>query len=613
MPALLGQARLQLDRLTSVARAMKTNFFWDPDSTQNIAADLQAWACERPGDPFLRFEGRSWSVGSFDAEVNRHARAWQALGIGRGCVVALLLENRPAFLFHFYALVKLGAVASLINPALTGPALRHALDSCGPAAILVGDAQLEGLEALREGGGGGDTASDASDASGFPVSDARVLIDVELQPGETIRGEHPRWASWNPLVAGRSPLPLAAVDELRLSALAAYVYTSGTTGLPKPAVVKHHRLRRAGDVFGGLAQMTGEDCLYLSLPLYHANASVIGVPGAIAHRSRLVLTRRFSARRFWSECRDEGASVCLYIGELCRYLHNQPPGPQDRDHQVRVFVGNGLREDIWADFRARFGVERIVEFYAATEGNAETANLLNFNGTVGPLLFWKMALVRWDEATGAVHRDARGRCERAGFGEPGLLIGRIDARNPYAGYTDERASSSKVLRDVFTRGDAWFNTGDLLRVDHLLHLHFVDRLGDTFRWKGENVSTQEVAEALNAAPGVRESNVYGVEIPGSEGRAGMAALVVDHGFSPAAFYAHVVEELPDYAQPRFLRLVERMGTTGTFKHEKMGLRDAGWDPAAIADELLIRDVEGRSYVALTPARREAVLSGGWKI
>ncbi|HLT37482.1 MAG TPA: long-chain-acyl-CoA synthetase, partial [Enhygromyxa sp.] len=589
--------RQTFSRARAIARGLQTNFFWDPESHENIPLALQRWAGERPGDPFLLFEGRRWTVGAFDAEVNRHARAWRDLGVERGQVVALILENRPAFLMHFYGLGKLGAIASLINPALSGDALRHALRVCEPVAILVGDGQLSHLRELA--------------SEDLPVARERVFIDYELAEPEP-EPDQP-FASWNQRVSGVLPLAIHDAELQALNEVVAYVYTSGTTGLPKPAVVKHHRLRRAGDVFCGLARMTRDDCLYCCLPLYHMSAIGIGVPMAIASRGRLALARKFSASRFWSECRDLEATVCLYIGELCRYLLHQPPGPADRDHTVRCFVGNGLRPDIWEQFCERFGIERVGEFYGATEGNAETANFLNRTGTVGPLLPWKMKLARWDTQRDQLIRGPDGLAIVAGPGEPGVLLGKIDDRNPYVGYTDARASRSKVLTDVFEKGDAWFNTGDLLSRDRLWHLHFVDRLGDTFRWKGENVSTQEVAEILNKAPGVRESNVYGVEVPGTDGRAGMAAIVVEPGFSPERFYQYVDAELPSYAVPRFLRLVESVSTTGTFKHKKVELRDEGWDPKVVGDPLLLRDPSEKSYVELTAERAAAVRAGEWPV
>ncbi|KIG17828.1 Acetoacetyl-CoA synthetase [Enhygromyxa salina] len=593
LSALLGQA---VTRTRAIIKAARTNFFWDPDSHQNIPLELQRWAAERPHDRFLSFEGREWTIAAFDAEVNRHARAWRSLDLRPGQVVALVLENRPAFLFHFYALAKLGVVVSLINPSLSGPALRHALAVCEPAAILVGDTELA---AVRELG-----------LSALPVAPARVFVDVEADVPDL---EHAPFSAWNPRVSGVVPLALAQAELQQLHGVVAYIYTSGTTGLPKPAVVKHHRLRRGGDVFGGIAQMTSSDCVYCCLPLCHASGTAIAVPMAISARARLTLARKFSASRFWSECREAQATVCIYIGELCRYLCNTPPGPDDRAHAVRCFVGNGLRPDIWDGFCERFGIERVSEFYAATEGNAETANILNRSGTVGPMLPWKMALARWDGERGQIWRGADGFGVKVGAGEPGVLLGKIDARNPYAGYTDEAATQRKVLTDLFEPGDAWFDTGDLLSRDRMWHLHFVDRLGDTFRWKGENVSTQEVGQILDMCEGVLEANVYGVEVPHNEGRAGMAAIVVTPAFSPERLFAHVAAELPAYAAPRFLRVVERLSTTGTFKHTKVELRDEAWDLERVSDPLLLRDSAAQTYVPLTPERAQALRDGAWPV
>lgn len=593
---LTTQLRAGLGRVRAIGRGLRTNFFWDANSTDNIAVTLQRWALERPADPFLSFEGRRWTVGAFDAEVNRHARAWRALGLEAGDVVALVLENRPAFLFHFYALAKLGVVASLINPSLHGPAMQHALQVCEPRAILVGDAQLGPLRELG--------------VDALPVAAERVFVDVEGDEASADIGPFP---AWNEHVRGVLPQALAEAELHALHDVAAYIYTSGTTGLPKPAVVKHHRLRRSADVFAGITRLTDDDCVYCCLPLYHASATAIAVPMVLSARARLVLARKFSTSRFWSDCRANEVTVCIYIGELCRYLINAPERGDDRDHQVRCFVGNGLRPDIWTRFCERFGIERVAEFYAATEGNAETANLFNRDGTVGPLLPWKMKLARWDTERGELLRGPDGLGIVAKAGEVGVLLGKIDERNPFAGYTDERASRSKIRTDVFERGDAWFDTGDLLRRDRLWHLHFVDRLGDTFRWKGENVSTQEVAELLNDAPGVRETNVYGVEIPGTEGRCGMAAMVVDAEFSPQQLFEHAESKLPAYAVPRFVRLVESLSTTGTFKHTKVELREQGWDLDRVRDRVLLRDPASRSYVELTPARARAVLDGSWPV
>jgi acyl-CoA synthetase (AMP-forming)/AMP-acid ligase II len=579
-------------RARGLVEAATTAFVWRPRSERTVVRALFEWADARPADRFLWFEGRWWTVGEVAAAVRRHARAHRALGARRGDVVALLMDNRPEYLFHFYGLLSIGAAASLVNPNLRGEPLRRTILAAGARRLVVGAASLPAVAALGSGALG-------------PVE---VFVDVEpgaLRPDAGL-------PSFDALAAAQPDEPLDLPCGQAMEELAAFVFTSGTTGLPKPAVVKHHRFARAAGAFGGVLALGPDDCVYLCLPLYHGNATVIGVPAAIAHRSRVALARRLSVTRFWSDCREAGATTFVYVGELCRYLYAAPAGPDDTAHGVRRAAGNGLRADLWGPFTARFGLARVHEFYAATEGNAETINVLGIPGTCGPLFPWKMALVRWDHERGAPHRGAGGLCERAAPGEPGLLVGKITARNEYAGYSDPAATRRKILRDVFARGDAWFDTGDLLRRDRLYNLSFVDRLGDTFRWKGENVSTQEVAEVLHAVPGVVEANVFGVIVPGHEGRAGMAALVLDGTFTPAAFYRHVADRLPAYAQPRFLRQVGAMDLTGTFRHRKVDAREEGFGER-VTDPLWLRDPAGRTYVPLDPVRRRAVLDGRWPL
>lgn len=502
------------------------------------------------------------------------------------------MDNRPGFVVHQYALMKLGVIASLINPNLRGGVLEHAVSVCGPRAVVVADA-LESAFAEVEP----------------DVLRARPGLEVLIDHEDEVRDEV---RDFGARAVGHVPYDLPDTGRQGLGDVAAYIYTSGTTGLPKPAIVKHHRLFRGGSVIGGILGLGPGDCVYLPLPLYHGNGSIVAVPAAILHRVPLALPRRFSASRFWQDCIDAEATAFIYVGELCRYLLATPKSPLDRAHQVTRAFGNGMRSDLWAPFKERFGVERISEYYAATEGNAETVNLLDRPGSCGPLLPWKMALVRCDPQTGEVLRNARGRCERVRAGEPGLLIGKITPRNEYAGYTSRDATERKVLHDVFARGDAWFDTGDLLKRDRLLHLYFVDRLGDTFRWRGENVSTQEVGEVLHGAAGVAEANVYGVEVQGQEGRAGMAALVIEGEFDPAGLFAHVAEHLPKYAQPRFIRLIEAMDTTGTFKQRKGDLAEQGWSED-IGDPLYVWDGHGATYVPLDSSVRATLEAGDWPL
>jgi acyl-CoA synthetase (AMP-forming)/AMP-acid ligase II len=581
------------DKAFGAVEALRTNFLWDPGSSFTVSKALRSWAAERPDDRFLWFEGREWTVGEFTAEVYRHARAYAELGLRRGEVAALVMDNRPSYLFHLYGLLELGVVAALVNPGLRGNLLARALEACEPRVIVVGDDQ---------------TAAVTEAVAGATLG--RVPLFHDPESGEAYQG----FLDWRHLVAAQPAAALRreASDEQRLSDRAAYIYTSGTTGMPKPAVVKHHRLYRAGSIFGGFSQLGPGDCLYCCLPLHHGNATIIATPMTIVHRCRLALARRFSARRFWGDCRAAGATIFVYVGELCRYLYGAAPDAHDRDHGVDRAIGNGLRPALWEPFHERFGIRKVLEFYAATEGNAETINMFGLPGSCGLLLLWKMALVRYDLDAGAPVRGRDGFCQRVAPGEVGLLVGTIKGKNDYAGYSNPGESRRKVLKDVFRHGDAWFDTGDLLRHDRLLHLYFVDRLGDTYRWRGENVSTQEVAEALAVAPGVAEATVYGVQVPGQEGRAGMAALQVDATFAPAAIFAHASANLPAYAQPRFLRLVEAMAVTASLRHRKVDLKAEGYGPS-VRDPLFVRDPTARTYRPLDAQLRKAVDSGEWPL
>ncbi|MBK8481201.1 MAG: long-chain-acyl-CoA synthetase [Proteobacteria bacterium] len=578
-------------QLRSTAQAIAAQLRWDPDSNQTLALQLEQWARARAADPLLWFEGRRWSVAAVNAAVNQHAHAYHALGLRPGDVVALLFDNRPAYLFHFYALAKLGVVASLLDPQLVGAPLAQAIDACHPQLLVASGAQRAPLEAIRDA---------------VALGSGQILVDDEAGAGAA---QH----AWARVLAERATSDPPQTLARRLGDVMAYVYTSGTTGLPRPAVIKHHRLWRAGMVFGAALRVAPEDCVYNCLPLCHGTAVIIAVPVALTQRCRLALGRRFSARRFWDECHASGATIFSYVGELCRYLAQQPAGPAERDHKVTRVFGNGLRAELWPTLRQRFGVRQVLEFYASTEGNAETLNLLNTPGSCGVLVPGRMALARYDLERDALVRDAKGFAVAAAPEEPALLLGAISTQHGFDGYVDPTATEQRVLTDVFARGDRWFDSGDLLRRDRLHRLYFVDRLGDSFRWQGHNVSAQQVEEVLLQAPGVKQCAVYGVAVPGAEGRAGMAALVSDAGFHGESCYEYLSRALPPSAQPRFLRLVAQLPLTGSLKPRKRELRERSFDPARLGEgeSLYARDAAQQSYVPLTAELWAEINRGSW--
>jgi acyl-CoA synthetase (AMP-forming)/AMP-acid ligase II len=553
-----------------------------------IAQVFELQARGKHGDrTFLLYEERRYSYREANACINRVAHAYAGLGLRAGDVVALMLDNRPEFLWHFLAAGKLGVTASLLNTHHSGAPLLHSLRICAPKLVIVGSEHALPFGEVRG-----------------ELGDLRAYED--LDPEHPSAGQLPAFSS---LLVSASEADPPQTRERRRHELAAYIYTSGTTGLPKAAKMSAGRIRRVAQGFATMAwDFHPNDVLYDCLPLYHTSGLLGGASAVICNGATLALARRFSASRFWDDVRRHDATAIVYIGELCRYLVVQPPRADDRKHRVRIAVGNGLRADIWREFQERFGIARIAEFYGATEGNVATLNRDNTVGSVGRLV-WGGALARWDEARGDFERGADGFLMRCQAGETGVLLGRIAATTQFDGYQDASETERKIIRNAFKRGDAWFNTGDLLRIDDKRRLYFVDRLGDTFRWKGENVSTFEVQEQLARWPLAVEANVYGVSVPGAEGRAGMAALVVRGTFDASSFKAHVDASLPSYARPLFVRVLPALETTSTFKLKKAELRASGFDPHLVADPLYVLHAGAETYEALTPELFAALAAG----
>ncbi|MEN8159957.1 MAG: long-chain-acyl-CoA synthetase [Myxococcota bacterium] len=563
-----------------------------PGAPWSPARLLEERARELGGRPALLFEDRRYSWAEVDREVDRAAEAFRRMGVREGDVVALLMDNRPEFLFAATALNRIRAGGALINTNITGGALAHAIRIAEPVAVLVGSEHREKLAPVLP--------------ELTALSEKQVFVQAD--GSEVPTGAFP---SFDELLRATSPGVTGDRPEPRSDDRFGYIYTSGTTGLPKAALITNRRMMVPGVVVGrGVFELTPDDVVYITTPLYHTVGIVVGWGGALTSGATMALRRKFSASRFWDDVRRFDATVFVYIGELCRYLLNQPASPDDRDHRLRIAGGNGLRPDIWEAFQSRFRIPLIREYYGATEGASMTINFTGKAGMVGRLMPGNH-VIRCDVETGEPWRDAAGRCQALGPGGTGLLVSRITRAIPFDGYADRDATKKKVLEDVFKPGDRYFNTGDLLTLHEDGWLSFADRVGDTFRWKGENVSTNEVAEILNGAPGVLETNVYGVTVPGSDGRAGMASVNHDESFSIDAFAAYVARELPGYMRPYFVRLQHEMRITVTFKHQKVDYRREGYDPARVSDPLYFLD--GERYVPLDAERFARIQDGSLKL
>jgi acyl-CoA synthetase (AMP-forming)/AMP-acid ligase II len=544
----------------------------------SAATLLERNAREHGHFPALLFEDERYTWAEVNQHTNRWARLLLAEGVVRGDVVALVMDNRPDFVFALLGASKLKAVVACVNTNLSGAPLAHAMGVTRARLVIAGSEHADAVERVL----------DEARRFGPPP---RMLVHAEGDAPAARNAVNARLAEMRADdVGGPPPLPTEPMT---------YIYTSGTTGLPKAAVVTNRRFLIASYGFGKVAHAAKPgDVIYVTLPLYHGSGQWGGLGAALASGAAIALRRKFSASAFWKDAVRFGATRIVYIGELCRYLLNQPASPDDTAHSVQVAVGNGLRPDVWEPFQSRFGIPVIREFYGATEGNAPILNVEGRRGMLGRL-GRRMALVACDLATGEVRRDAQGRCERIRRpGDTGLFIGKIGGALKYDGYVDQSATEAKVLRDVFRPGDSWFNSGDLMTLHEDGWVSFADRVGDTFRWKGENVSTSEVALVVNRARGVLESSVFGVTIPGTEGKAGMVCLVVSPEFDLDAFARHVEGALPRYSRPLFVRLLGKMRVTSTLKHQKTDYQHEGYDPDRTPDPVFAL-IEGR-YVRMTP-------------
>jgi fatty-acyl-CoA synthase len=566
------------------------------DSENLVCDDIQTAVEKWREEPALTFEGRTLSYGELDAMANRFAHWGKGLNLRRGNVVALFMPNRIEYFAVWYGLSKIGVVTALINNQLSGMALAHCLNVSAATHLIV-------------------------DPETSPIFEAaKKLIDKPLQQWTMGHANGDQRDLVQALKSCSQLPPDRAVREgMTAKDTALLIFTSGTTGLPKAARVTHVRAQLYMRGFAGSTGAKSSDRIYVTLPLYHATGGLCALGAALLNGGSVVLRKRFSASHFWSEIVDEGCTMFVYIGELCRYLINQPPSEDETRHKIRLAFGNGLRPDIWPEMKRRFRIPEILEFYGATEGNVSMFNFDGREGAIGrvPKYLRKrfnIRLIQFDVETEQPIRGLNGLCLEAGPGQVGECIGQIghEARDEFAGYVDKAASEKKVLRDVFEKGDAWFSTGDLMKTDADGYFYFVDRIGDTFRWKGENVSTGEVAERLQAAPGVKEANVYGVKVAGAEGRAGMAGLVVDADFDIAAFGKRVAEDLPAYAQPLFVRILPAMETTGTFKIRKLDLIADGFDPGKIKGPLYFRDPK-RGYIKITKGVFDKLSAGLMKV
>ena len=576
-------------------------------SPEKLFADIvEEHAGRQPDRPALLSDTETFSYGALALRINRYARWARSAGIKPGDTVCLFMPNRPDYVAAWLGITKVGGVVALINTKLIGPSLSHCINVAAADHVILAAELADVFETAVAYLGrvpkiwihGGD-----AQAAGLELGDGGSALDDIL---ERMDG---------------SPLTAAERPAVTINDRALLIYTSGTTGLPKAASISHRRIRNWGGWFAGLTGATSEDRLYDCLPLFHSVGGIVAPCNMLSAGASVVVSDKFSVGNFWGEVARWDCTLFQYIGELCRHLLKAPASEFETSHRLRLACGNGLRGDIWEAFQARFAIPRILEFYAATEGNFSLYNVEGKPGAIGripPLLAHRFpaAIVRVDEL-GMPVRDAEGLCIACARDEVGEAVGRIGTADEgggrFEGYTDQAQTDKKILRDVQAKGDAWFRTGDLMRLDQQGYFHFVDRIGDTFRWKGENVATSEVNEAVADGPGVAEATTYGVEIPGADGRAGMTAIVIDSRFDLQEFAAHLARRLPAYACPVMIRICAALDSTETFKQKKHELLRDGFDPHHVIDPLFFREPKSGEYRPIDAQAYARVLDGSIRL
>ncbi|MBC2692081.1 MULTISPECIES: long-chain-acyl-CoA synthetase [Pseudomonas] len=574
--------------LPRVAKGLKLANVKQPDQPCGLAFTFEQATVRNPDGPALLHGSVSLTYAQVNQWANRIAHHLLAQGIGKGDVVGVFIENRPELLVTVLAVAKVGAISAMLNTSQTQQALLHSVNLVKPAAIVVGGELVQAYSAIRQ-----QVAIDETRT--WWVADQ----DCSRQSGEAPEGLRNLMAECVDCASDNPP----SSQQVFLDDPCFYIYTSGTTGLPKAGVFKHGRWMRSSASFGMIAlDMSPDDVVYCTLPLYHATGLCVCWGSAICGASGFAIRRKFSASQFWNDVRKYQATTIGYVGELCRYLIDQPPATNDRDQAVVKMIGNGLRPGVWSEFKERFAVNHICELYAASDGNIGFSNILNFDNTIGfSLMSWE--LVEYAHDSGAPLRNSAGFMQKVGKGRQGLLLAKIDDKAPLDGYTDPQKTEKVVLHDVFEKGDRYFNTGDLLRNIGFGHAQFVDRLGDTYRWKGENVSTTEVENILLQHPHIAEAVAYGVEISNTNGRAGMAAITPAESLATLDFtelLSFAREQMPAYAVPLFLRVKVKMETTGTFKYQKTRLKDEAFDPGKTGDDPIYAWLPGSdTYVQIT--------------
>lgn len=578
-----------LNKVPNLLTGLKQAYLRTPNTPAGLGLAFEKAVKRNPLGDALLFEDQRYSYQELNQWANQIAHYYLSKGVKKGDVIAVIIENRSELVATIVALAKIGVTSAMVNTSQTGKVLTHSVNLVKPVALIVGEECRQAVDDIRQ-----DLNIDENRFYWFADQATRE------NAGTAPEGYH----NLAEVIISFPMFNVATTQSVKGKDGLFYIYTSGTTGLPKAVIFTNSRWTLAYGTYGHILGLTEDDVMYVTLPLYHATGMVVCWCGVIAGSSALAIRRKYSTSAFWDDVRKYKASAIGYVGELCRYLMDAPPSEGDRAHRVTKMIGNGMRPNIWGKFKERFGIEEVLELYASSEGNVGFSNIFNFDNTVGfsPTPY---AIIQFDKEKNEPVHDSKGFCKKVVKGDVGLLVGKITSRSPFDGYTDEKNNKSVIMKDVFKKGDSYFITGDLVRDIGFRHAQFVDRLGDTFRWKGENVSTTEVENICSEYSKIVEAVVYGVEIPNTNGRAGMAAITLQDGAELneqdlTDMVTSFKKDLPPYAVPVFLRVQKIVETTGTFKYQKNKLKEQAFDPNKTSDRLLVLLPGQSAYCDISP-------------
>ena len=578
-----------ISKVPRILTGLKQAYLRTPSTPSGLGLAFERAVQRNPNGYALMFEDQKFTYSELNEWANQISHFCLSIGAKKGDVIAVMVENRSELIATVVGLAKIGVTSAMVNTSQVGKVLTHSINLVKPIAVIVGEECRPAVDEIRQ-----DLTVPSNRFYWFANQATRQNAGNAPKGFDNLASKIEQFPKFNPPTTST----VQGKDGLF------YIYTSGTTGLPKAVIFTHSRWTLAYGTYGHILNLNEDDVMYVTLPLYHATGIVVCWCGVIAGASTLAIRRKYSTSAFWTDVQKFNASAIGYVGELCRYLMDAEPSAVERQHRVSKMIGNGMRPNIWSKFKTRFGVSEILELYASSEGNVGFSNIFNFDNTVGfsPTPY---AIVQYDKENNCPVRDSNGFCKKVKTGEVGLLVGKITRRSPFDGYTDPEKNKSVILKDVFKKGDSFFNTGDLVRDIGFRHAQFVDRLGDTFRWKGENVSTTEVENILSDHAKIVEAVVYGVEIPNTNGRAGMAAITLADGVQLTEqdlteMLSQFKKQLPAYAVPVFLRIQKQMETTGTFKYQKNKLKEQAFDPKQCNERVLAWIPGNNGYSDVTP-------------